>query len=223
MVTYEMFNDLLNDKTFNTFFGRSKWEQGIKEYVREILEYANFDDEDEFNQLTLHKKLLNGATNWTEYSEGGCSLIYDNDIIERLTPPGSVERVKRYNNNHQSGTWCINDLQVRALVNAWFKISKMYKFLDTHDRYQWVTYNVWGNPHDEEGWQVNDVCKTDIYLYIPKDCPDKEILKRLRGPVFKETCRCIEIDDSNIGEYFIEIQRRKDGYPFGRLEYVYIY
>lgn len=221
MVTYEMISDLLNDKTFDLFFGRSKWEQGIKEYTREILEYPNFDKKDEFNELTLEKRLLNGASSWREYSEGGCSLIYDDDIIERLTPPGSLERVKRYNKNHASGTWCIADVQTRALFQAWLKIREMYRFLNTHDRFQWVSYDVWGNSHD--GWEVNDVFKTDIFLYVPQDCPNKEILKRLRGTVFKNTCRCVEVDDSSTGEYFIEIERRKDGYPFGRLEYVYIY
>ena len=224
MVTYEMFGDLINDsKNFGSFFSRSAWEQGVKEYAREILEYPNFQGKEEFNKLTLEKRLLNGAQNWKEYSEGGCSLIYDGEILERLTPPGNLERVKRYNKNHPSGTWCISDVQVRALTHAYFKISRMYQFLEAHDYYQWVTYDVWGNPDDEEGWQVNDVCKTDIYLYIPKDCPNKEILRRLRGTVFKNTCRCIEVDDSTLGEYHIEIQRRKDGYPFGRLEYVYIY
>ena len=31
----------------------------------------------------LHRNLLNGATDWEEYSRGGCSLIYTEDIRYR--------------------------------------------------------------------------------------------------------------------------------------------
>lgn len=50
------------------------------------------------NSNVLRKLLLDGAENWTEYSEGGCSLIYNEDIIERIGRGHSplLERQAKY-------------------------------------------------------------------------------------------------------------------------------
>ena len=36
--------------------------------------------------------LLNGAERWQEYSDGGCSLIYDGDIAARVCTPSEYKR-----------------------------------------------------------------------------------------------------------------------------------
>ena len=36
--------------------------------------------------------LLNGAVSWQEYSDGGCSLIYDGDIAARVCTPSEYKR-----------------------------------------------------------------------------------------------------------------------------------
>ena len=36
--------------------------------------------------------LLNGAERWQEYSDGGCSLIYDGDIAARVCTPSEYRR-----------------------------------------------------------------------------------------------------------------------------------
>ena len=97
---------------------RSKWEKGINEYVIELLD--NLEGE-----ITL-ENLLNGAENWTDYSYGGCSLIYDSDICSRLATP-SEQKIKKYGelNPNSSENWL--DIQARALYQAACKILKLAK------------------------------------------------------------------------------------------------
>lgn len=38
--------------------------------------------------------LLNGADNWQEYCEGGCALIYDEDIARALATPSELARTR---------------------------------------------------------------------------------------------------------------------------------
>ena len=61
--------------------------------------------------------LLNGAQDWQEYSDGGCSLIYDGDIAARVCTPSEYKRShggERYPNSRE--TWL--DVQARALSQA---------------------------------------------------------------------------------------------------------
>ena len=65
----------------------------------------------------LKKELLNGADNWREYSYGGCALIYDADIAERLCSPSEYAKTRegeRAPNSRE--TWL--DVQARALGQA---------------------------------------------------------------------------------------------------------
>ena len=69
--------------------------------------------------------MLNGATDWKEYSYGGNSCIYDWEIAERLVTPSAIKRKTRKDgsinqmaNSYES--WL--DLQARALRQACRKI-----------------------------------------------------------------------------------------------------
>ena len=73
--------------------GRSAWSRGVKAYALEMVEALN-EDADLANEVMLQKALLNGAHSWREYSEGGCALVYDADIAERLCPPSELKRTK---------------------------------------------------------------------------------------------------------------------------------
>ena len=73
--------------------GRSAWSRGVKAYAVELVEGLN-DSADLSNEVMLAKALLNGASSWAQYSEGGCALIYDADISERLCPPSELKRNK---------------------------------------------------------------------------------------------------------------------------------
>ena len=88
---------------------RSAWRRGVKAYALEMLDGI----EDGFTQASL----LNGARTWKEYSEGGCALIYDQDIAERLCSPSEYAKTRegqRAPNPRE--TWL--DCQARALGQA---------------------------------------------------------------------------------------------------------
>lgn len=95
---------------------RSAWDRGVKLYALDLIE--EMPDTREFYGSPADKKdLLNGADDWRQYSYGGCSLIYDGDIAERLCNPSEYKRTKegeRQPNARES--WI--DAQARALYQA---------------------------------------------------------------------------------------------------------
>ena len=96
--------------------GRSAWSRGVKAYAVELVDGLG-DCADLANEVMLQKELLNGADNWRQYSEGGCALIYDADIAERVCSPSELKRCKggeRQPNSRE--TWI--DCQARALWQA---------------------------------------------------------------------------------------------------------
>lgn len=94
---------------------RSAWERGVVEYARDLLDYNR--DEYPESWPELEPVLLNGAENWSEFSWGGCALICDEDIAERLCCPSELRRVN-------GGRWRPNrceewlDVQRRACYQA---------------------------------------------------------------------------------------------------------
>lgn len=109
MTKKELMERVENTKT------RSKWSEGIKAYALELLEDLDYLEDSE--DITSEKQLLNGAENWSEYSWGGCSLIYNEDIAQRLCTPSELKKTKngerRPNANEE---WL--DTQARALYQA---------------------------------------------------------------------------------------------------------
>lgn len=90
---------------------RSAWDKGVTIYALELLE--NIDD----NEIPTKEILLNGARTWEQFSYGGCSLIYDYDIAERLCCPSVLKRTRNGELNPNSReTWL--DCQARALFQA---------------------------------------------------------------------------------------------------------
>ena len=91
---------------------RGIWYQGVKDYAFDMLEVLNYEHTDkDFNSKNikeLKEILLNGASDWRQYSEGGCALIYNNDIKERLVCPSQRNRYIDY-----------LSIQTRALNQAW--------------------------------------------------------------------------------------------------------
>jgi len=98
----------------------SKWAQGVQEYANELREFL------EENKLEATKEnMLNGASDWTQYSYGGSSLIYDYDIAERLATPSEVKSRTRKDGSfnqmaNANETWL--DVQARALSQACNKV-----------------------------------------------------------------------------------------------------
>jgi hypothetical protein len=111
-------------KRVEAYRAASAWGRGVKAYALDLLNHVGegieggwFRDEDILSPDLLKKKLLNGATNWLEYSEGGCALIYNGDIAERLCTPSELKQKKggRLQPNSQE-TWI--EVQARALHQA---------------------------------------------------------------------------------------------------------
>ena len=68
---------------------RSAWSRGVKAYALDLL--ANFYDWSEYNERegeelpTLDEvTALNGAKDWSAWAYGGCGLVYDAYICDRL-------------------------------------------------------------------------------------------------------------------------------------------
>ena len=90
----------------------SAWSKGVQLYAEELREFLA-----ENNLQATKENLLNGARDWSEYSYGGCSLIYDADIAERLCSPSTLKRKKGGELQPNSReTWL--DVQARALYQA---------------------------------------------------------------------------------------------------------
>ena len=68
---------------------RSAWGRGVKDLAVDLLDNI---ESDTVNPNTLEADLLNGAPDWTQYSYGGCALIYDADIAEALCSPSELKR-----------------------------------------------------------------------------------------------------------------------------------
>ena len=91
---------------------KSAWSKGVELYAAELREHLV-----ENNLAATKENLLNGAQNWIQYSYGGCSLIYDADIAERLCAPSKLKRKKGGDLQPNSReTWM--DCQARALSQA---------------------------------------------------------------------------------------------------------
>lgn len=105
---------------------RSAWGRGVGEYAEELFqvleEWADYHNTTEAPiGSELEKALLNGAESWKEHSWGGSSLIYNEDIAERLCTPSELERTKNGTRkpNHFED-WL--DVQARALFQAAHRI-----------------------------------------------------------------------------------------------------
>ena len=74
-------------------YDSSAWDRGVKAYAVDLVDGLD-DDADLANEVMLQKALLNGASNWAQYSEGGAALCYNADIAERLCSPSELKRNK---------------------------------------------------------------------------------------------------------------------------------
>ena len=117
----------------NKVYNRSAWKRGVKEYAYELLETLEegvengyIDPDDFYSPKLLEKRLLNGVETWKQFSDGGCSLIYDGDIAKRLCNPTELKRSNNGNNPpNKMEEWL--DVQARALRNACWLIKDSFR------------------------------------------------------------------------------------------------
>lgn len=103
---------------------RGAWSKGVEAYALELLEHLEeaveggyFDIEDLKAPKLVERALLNGADDWSAYSWGGCSLIYNYDIAKRLCCPSELKKVRGGERRPNSlEEWL--DVQARALWQA---------------------------------------------------------------------------------------------------------
>nr|DAU28080.1 MAG TPA: hypothetical protein [Caudoviricetes sp.] len=108
---------------------RSAWEKGVTTYafdlVEELKERAEYEGRNPEPGKECREWMLNGAQDWSQYSWGGSSLIYNADIAERLCCPSELKKTRggeRRPNSREE--WL--DTQARALNQAARLVSGIY-------------------------------------------------------------------------------------------------
>ena len=105
-----------NDNTRN----RSAWGRGVTAYASDLLDQLQEAQDNGYFDLSricepryLRTGCLSGANGWQEYSWGGCSLIYNGDIAERLCPPSELKKTRNGERRPNSREEWL-DVQARA-------------------------------------------------------------------------------------------------------------
>lgn len=104
---------------------RSAWTRGVCEYSRDLLAEIEERHGGELPDQLDEADALNGAQDWTAYSYGGCALIWDEDIAQRLCTPSEYKRTRgglRRPNSRED--WL--DVQARALWQAFRALQRAY-------------------------------------------------------------------------------------------------
>lgn len=111
---------------------RSAWHRGVTAYALELVdtlaERAAYEGRDPQTRSEYRAWMLNGAKDWSEYSHGGCSLIYDGDIAERLCPPSVLVKTRHGERRPNSREEWL-DTQARALSQACARVLNIYSCL----------------------------------------------------------------------------------------------
>ena len=112
-------------KNLETRRDRSAWDKGVTVYALELLdevaEQIDYSGKEPETRAELKALALNGAKDWSQYSWGGSSLIYDCDIAARLCTPSELKKTKdgeRRPNSREE--WL--DVQARALSQAFSRL-----------------------------------------------------------------------------------------------------
>ena len=94
---------------------RSAWSRAVHQYAREMV--ADLDASTVLTRDTARRVVLNGAADARAFSEGGCTLIYNSDIAERVCTPSELRRARGGDlppSRHE--TWL--DVHTRAIRRA---------------------------------------------------------------------------------------------------------
>ena len=113
---------------------RSAWSRGVKAYALEMLE--SFEDWREWNEENGEsvpeldeRTALNGASDWSAWAYGGCGLVYDAYIAERLCTPSELKKLHGGARVPAgAATWC--DIEARAAWQAWRMIAEAVRVVE---------------------------------------------------------------------------------------------
>ena len=113
---------------------RSAWDKGVTLYafelVEELEERAKYEGRNPEPGAECKLWMLNGAQDWNQYSWGGCSLIYNSDIAERLCCPSELKRTRNGERRPNSREEWL-DTQARALYQAANRVLRLYRSIVT--------------------------------------------------------------------------------------------
>lgn len=114
---------------------KSQWERAVRAYRGELFE-SIFEmspkalirafrfDTYEGARKNIERLLMNGAESWEEYSRGGCSLCYNEDIKERLFSPSIAKKTDFIYQGKDLLSW-----QAAALKEAAAEITNRLGFI----------------------------------------------------------------------------------------------
>lgn len=107
---------------------RSAWSRGVYDYALEFIgqfdiwrkyNEENGEDAPEMDERTA----LNGAADWKQWAYGGCGLVYDARIAERLCTPYELKTTRNGQRQPNSReTWL--DVEARAAQQAWWMVER---------------------------------------------------------------------------------------------------
>lgn len=124
---------------------RSAWDKGVTKYALELVDQLGeqinggyFEELDLTESKKVRAALLNGAADWSRYSWGGCSLIYDSDIAERLCSPSELKKT-RNGERRPNGREEWLDTQARALFQAANRVCRHIKTLEKSGAISYTT------------------------------------------------------------------------------------
>lgn len=106
---------------------RGTWDNAVNAYAAELAESLDNWDKQPESVGELRGMLLNGASDWSAYSWGGCSLVYNWDIAERLCSPSELRRLTRKDgtlNEEPRGVHLL-EYQARALFQAANRVARI--------------------------------------------------------------------------------------------------
>lgn len=124
-------NELKNKLNEEQKHARGTYQKAIYQYAFELVDniaddYITTAEElEHLERITnLKERALNGASDWNQYSWGGCSLCNNYDILSRLFCPSIV---KKYENANSVNGRHLLDYQAAALSKAFSKINFIIK------------------------------------------------------------------------------------------------
>ena len=107
---------------------RSAWRRGVKAYALEMLErfeeWRRWNEENGESVPELEERTaLNGASDWSAWARGGCGLVYDAYIAERLCTPSELRKLDGGARVPAGAdSWC--NIEARAACQAWGLIAR---------------------------------------------------------------------------------------------------
>ena len=113
---------------------RSAWSKGVKAYALEMLErfeeWRKYNEENGHELPTIDERTaLNGASDWDEWAYGGCGLVYDAYIAERLCTQSELRKTRggMYPPTGAS-SWLL--VEGRAARQAWRLIAEAVRVVE---------------------------------------------------------------------------------------------